>query len=84
MPETEKEYKKHYNDIASVGLRNLCNKNGLDRGNNCYNHKPEVVIENDNATILWYVTIRCDHMIENRKPDVVLVKKESKRYWNIT
>ena len=32
-------------------------------------------MENDKAKILWDFMIQCDKMIEDRKPDVVLVDK---------
>ena len=36
------------------------------------------MIENENFKILWDLTIQCDHMIEARRPDIVVVYKAKK------
>lgn len=38
---------------------------------NCYGQKPEDIIVNDNAMILWDSMVQYDHTIKNRKPDNV-------------
>ena len=43
-----------------------------------YEHEPESVIENENFKILWDFTIQCDHIIEARRPDIVVVDKVKK------
>ena len=37
------------------------------------------VIENETVKILWDMTIQCDHYIEARRPDILVVEKESKK-----
>ena len=44
----------------------------IQRDDKWYDHKSEGVIENERAKI------HCDHHIEHRKPDIVLIEKESK------
>ena len=43
-----------------------------------YNHVPESVLENENYKLLWDFSIRTDHHIEARRPDLVLVDKSKK------
>ena len=35
------------------------------------------MVENEICKILWDMTIQCDHVIEARRPDIVVVEKES-------
>ena len=34
-------------------------------------------MESERCKILWDMTIQCDHVIEARRPDIVVVEKES-------
>ena len=34
-------------------------------------------MENERCKKLWVMTIQCDHVIEARRPDIVVVEKES-------
>ena len=38
-----------------------------------------IVVESSGVKILWDVMIQCDHYIENRKPDIVVVEKDDRR-----
>ena len=53
-------------------------KCGFDRNDKWYNHGPESVLENENYKLLWNFSIRTDHHIEARRPDLVLVDKSTK------
>ena len=44
-----------------------------------YNHKPEDVMENDRVKILWDFNIQTDHVIQHRRPDIVIVYKNERR-----
>ena len=48
-------------------------KIGFDVNKKWYKHEPEKVVENDSWTILWDVTIETDHVIEARRPDMVII-----------
>ena len=41
--------------------------------------QPEGVVENEKCKILWDMTIQCDHVIEARRPDIVLVERENNK-----
>ena len=55
----------------------VCEKLGFNRAL-WYEHEPESVVENEMFKILWDFTIQCDHMIETRRPDIVVVDKVKK------
>ena len=40
-----------------------------------YERKLEVVVETDKMKLLWDFNIQCDHIIEHRRPDILLVEK---------
>ena len=43
-----------------------------------YEHQPESVVENENCKILWDFNIQTDHVIEARRPDMIVVDKVKK------
>ena len=51
---------------------------GFNRAKFWYEHEPESVIENEIFKVLWAFPIQCDHMIEARRPDIVVVDKLEK------
>ena len=56
----------------------LAGKCGFHRNDKWYNHVPERVLENENYKLLWDFSIRTDHNIVARRPDLVLVDKSKK------
>ena len=68
-------------EACSVGRKlqwQFSEKLGFNRTRLWYEHEPESVVENENFKILWDFTIQCDHMIEARRPDIVVVDKVKK------
>ncbi|XP_067030149.1 uncharacterized protein [Acropora muricata] len=65
-----KEYKGRHDNIARLVHWKLSCKYDMRRGEKWYEHQPEEV-ENEKCKILWNMTIRCDHVIEARRPHVV-------------
>ena len=74
---TQKEYKRRYDNIARLVHWKLCCKYDMSRSENWYEYQPERVVENEKCKILWDMTIQCDHVIESRRPDIVVVAKEN-------
>ena len=74
----QKEYKKRHDNVARAIHLDLSEKYGFDRNDKWYNHVPESVLENENYKLLWDFSIRTDHYIEARRPDLVLVDKSKK------
>ena len=65
-------------------LAQSCEKLGFNRARLWCEHEPESVVGNKNFIILWDFTIQCDHMIEARRPDIVVadkIKKETIIIW---
>ena len=48
-------------------------KLGFNRAKIWYEHELESLVENENFKILWNFTIQCDHMIEARRSDIVVI-----------
>ena len=75
----QKEYNKRHDNIARLVHWKLCCKNGLNRSEKWYEHQPNGVEEDERCKILWDMTIQCDHIIEARGPDIVVVEKEGNK-----
>ena len=56
----------------------LSGVHGLDRADKWYEHQPQSVSETDKTKVLWDFNIQCDHVIEARRPDVMVVGKEDR------
>ena len=74
----QKEYKRRHDNIARLVHWKLCCKYDV-RSEKWYEHQPEGVVENEKCKILWDMTIQSDHVIEARRPDIVVVDKEKKK-----
>ena len=69
----------------------MCEKYHLEKKDKWYEHAPDSVRENDEVKLLWDVNIQCDHVIEARRPDIVVVYKPERkctireigRMWNM-
>ena len=42
-------------------------------------HRLDGVIENESVKILWDMTIQCDHLVEARRQDILVLEKDSKK-----
>ena len=73
----QKEYKRRHDSVRRFWEK-FCEKLGFDRARLWYEHEPESVVENENFKILWDFTIKCNHMIEARRPDIAVVDKVKK------
>ena len=49
-----------------------------EAGDKWYEHEPESVLENEDYKILWDFSIQTDHIIEARRPDLVVVDKKER------
>ena len=57
-------------------LWKLARKCNFEAGDKLYEHEPKSVLENEYYKILWDFSIQVDHVIEARKPNLVLVDKK--------
>ena len=74
----QKEYKRRHDKVAKIVHWKLCKKYELESEDKWYEHVPLDCVENDRIKLLWDINVQCDHVIEARRPDIILVNKESK------
>ena len=75
----QSEYKARHDKLAKVVHWDLCKKYGVQVDARWYKHVPEKVEETDRVKILWDFNIQTDHVVEHRRPDIVVLDKEGKR-----
>ena len=78
VPGTERVQEKT-RQYCQVGPLDALRKHHLSRSEKWYDHQPDGVVENKRCKILWDMTIQCDHVIEARRPDIVVVEKKSNK-----
>ena len=74
----QREYKRRHDNVAKMVHWKLCEKYGFKSNEKWYEHEPESVVENDRVKLLWDVNIQCDHIIEARRPDIVVINKQER------
>lgn len=72
------EYKGRHDRVATAVHWCLAKKFGFPASNQWYQHRAEPTIENEKVKLFWDFNIYTDHVIEARRPDIVLVNKETK------
>ena len=66
------EYTDRHNNVAPILCRAICAEYNLDHSKDWW-VKPEKVVRNDHAKILWDFPIQTDkHLLHNR-PDIMLI-----------
>ena len=74
----QKEYKRRYDKLLKIVHQKLARKCDFEAGDKWYEHEPENVLENEDYKILWDFSIQTDHVIEARRPDLVVVDKKER------
>ena len=64
-----KEYKRRHDWFGTKIDWEICRKYRIEVKEKWYEHKPEVVMENDKCKILWDFTVQADHEIYGTLPD---------------
>ena len=72
----QKEYKRRHDNLGKTVHWKLAKKRNFEAGDKWYEHDPEHVLENENYDILWDFSIQTDHVIEDRRPDLIVVDKK--------
>ena len=73
---TQKKYKRRHDNLGKIVHWKLAKKCNFEAGDKWYEHEPESVLENEDYKILWDFSIQTDHVIEARRPDLVVVDKK--------
>ena len=71
----QKEYKRRHDNVARLVHWHLCKKYNFELTDKWYEHSPKAVMEDNVIKLLWDVSIQCDHVIEARRPDIVIINK---------
>ena len=74
----QKEYKRRHDNLGKIVHWKLARKCNFEAGDKWYEHEPESVLENEDYKILWDFSIQTDHVIEARRPDLVVVDKKER------
>ena len=72
-------YLQRHNTVASFLHWTMCGNENLDRNEHWYDHEPQKVIENDNVKILYDFNIYTDKKIKHRRPDIVILQKQTNK-----
>ena len=72
------EYERRYDNLGKIVHWKLATKCNFEAGDKWYEHEPESVLENEDYKILWDFSIQTDHVIEARRPDLVVVDKKER------
>ena len=70
--------KRWHDKMAKIVHWKLHEKYGLKSNERWYEHEPESVVENDRVRLLWDANIQCNHIIEARRPDIVVINNQEK------
>ena len=74
----QKEYKTRHDNVARAVHWDLSEKYGFERSKRWYDHVPDSVLENEDYKMLWDFSVRTDHEIEARRPDLLIIDKSEK------
>ena len=75
---TQKEYKRRHDKLRKIVHCKLAKKCNFEAGDKWYEHEPESVLENEDYKILWDFSIQTDHVIEARRPGLVVADKKDR------
>ena len=75
----QKEYKRKRDTVARAIHWDLTGKYGFKRNERWYDHVLESVLENNDYKRLWDFSVRTDHEIGARIPDLVIIIKGDER-----
>ena len=79
----QRDYKRRHDRLCLNMHWNLSKKYGLIVEERAYQHKPEVVIQNESVRILLDFMIQCNREMEYRRPDIGIIEKQSNKCFTI-
>ena len=75
----QREYKRRHDWVGRRVHWDVCKKYGIVVNDKWCQHEPGSVIENDKCKILWDFTVQTDHIIQARRPDMIVIDKETNK-----
>ena len=73
------DYKAKHDNVGRIVHLQLCRNKKLIGEKKWYTHSPESVYENEDVKILWDFNIYTDHVIQHRRPDIVMFDKKERK-----
>lgn len=74
----QREYKRRHDWLGKRVHWEICHRLQFQTKEHWYEHVPETVLENNEFKLLWDFNIQTDHVIEARRPDLVIVNKKER------
>ena len=74
----QKEYKRRHDNLGKIVHWKLARKCNFKAGDKWYEHEPEKSLDNEDHKVLWDFSIQTDHIIEVRRPNLVVVDKKER------
>jgi len=71
-------YKTRHNNVVAATHHSICQHYEIKTTDNIWLHKPNSVAENSKVKVLWDFEIRTERQIQARRPDLVVVDKQTK------
>ena len=65
-----------HDNLGKIVHWKLARKSNFEAEDKWYEHEPESVLENEDYKILWNFIIQTNHVVEARRPDLIVVDKE--------
>ena len=78
----QKEYKARHDWVSKVIPWEMCRKFQFDHTNKWYMHNAAPVLENDTHKLLWDFNIQTGHLIQARRPDLIIINKKKENLQN--
>ena len=75
----QREYRQRHDTIARIVHLELCQNFGFAGKVKWYNHKPVTFVDNDRVKILWDFNIQTDHVIQQKRSDIVVMHKTERK-----
>ena len=74
----QKDYKRRHDNLGKIVHWKLARKCNVEAGDKWYELEPENVLENEDYKIFCDFSVQTDHVIEARRPDLVVVDKKER------
>ena len=74
----QKKYETRHDWVGKVIHWGLCKKLKVDLTNEWYMHNPASVLENAMHKLFWDFEIETDHLISDRRPDLIIMNKRKR------
>ena len=75
---SQKKYKRRHDNLGEIVHWKFARKCKFQAGDKWYKNELESILENEDYEILWDFSIQTDHVIEARRPDLVVVDKKER------